>query len=96
MSFTLGIDYGTNSVRALVVRCRNGKEFGRAVFNYTRGSLGDILFTTRPPADIMTPLRRRDGDQRLIFVSPVTTSIVQGAGSGRVIVPLPISTGIQR
>ena len=43
MSFTLGIDYGTNSVRALVVRCRDGKEFGSAVFNYPSGSQGVLL-----------------------------------------------------
>jgi L-ribulokinase len=43
MAFTLGIDYGTNSVRALVVRCRDGKEFGSAVFNYPSGSQGILL-----------------------------------------------------
>ena len=42
-SFTLGIDYGTNSVRALVVRCHDGKEFGSAVFNYPSGSQGILL-----------------------------------------------------
>lgn len=43
MAFTLGIDYGTNSVRALVVRCRDGKEFGSAVFNYPSGSQGILI-----------------------------------------------------
>ncbi len=42
-SFTLGIDYGTNSVRALVVRCHDGKEFGSTVFNYPSGSQGILL-----------------------------------------------------
>jgi len=28
MKCSLGIDYGTNSVRALVVRCDNGEELG--------------------------------------------------------------------
>lgn len=43
MSFTLGIDYGTNSVRALVVRTRDGKEFGSAVVNYPSGHQGILL-----------------------------------------------------
>ena len=43
MSFTLGIDYGTNSVRALVVRTRDGKEYGSAVVNYPGGHQGILL-----------------------------------------------------
>jgi len=41
--FTLGIDYGTNSVRALVVRCADGAELGSAVFNYPSGHQGVLL-----------------------------------------------------
>lgn len=42
-AFTLGIDYGTNSVRALVVRCHDGAEFGSAIFPYQRGHQGVIV-----------------------------------------------------
>jgi L-ribulokinase len=41
--FTLGIDYGTNSVRALVVRCTDGAEFGSSVVNYPSGRQGVLL-----------------------------------------------------
>jgi L-ribulokinase len=41
--FTIGIDYGSNSVRALVVRCNDGKEFGSAVYNYPSGTEGILL-----------------------------------------------------
>ncbi|MFZ5495685.1 MAG: ribulokinase [Verrucomicrobiota bacterium] len=41
--FTLGIDYGTNSVRALVVRCKDGREFGSCVVNYPSGHQGVLL-----------------------------------------------------
>jgi L-ribulokinase len=41
--FTLGIDFGTNSVRALVVRCADGMEFGSAVVNYPSGHQGVLL-----------------------------------------------------
>lgn len=43
MAFTLGIDYGTNSVRALIVDTRNGAEFGVGVFNYPSGHQGVLL-----------------------------------------------------
>jgi L-ribulokinase len=41
--FTLGLDYGTNSVRALVVRCADGLELGSAVVNYPSGQQGVLL-----------------------------------------------------
>ncbi len=43
MSFTLGIDYGTNSVRALIVRCKDGAELGSCVVNYHSGHQGILL-----------------------------------------------------
>ena len=41
--FTLGIDYGTNSVRALVVRCADGTELGSCVVPYPSGQEGVLL-----------------------------------------------------
>ncbi|MCC7374643.1 MAG: ribulokinase [Verrucomicrobiales bacterium] len=41
--YTLGLDYGTNSVRALVVDARNGREVGTAVWNYELGDHGVLL-----------------------------------------------------
>jgi L-ribulokinase len=40
MAFTLGIDYGTNSVRAIVVDCANGLEAGSCVVEYPSGEHG--------------------------------------------------------
>ena len=41
--FTLGVDFGTNSVRALVVRCSDGAEFGSRVVDYPSGAQGVLL-----------------------------------------------------
>jgi L-ribulokinase len=41
--FTLGLDFGTNSVRALVVRCSDGAEYGSRVVDYPSGSQGVLL-----------------------------------------------------
>ena len=43
MSFTLGVDFGTNSVRALVVRCADGAELGSCVVDYPSGRQGILL-----------------------------------------------------
>lgn len=42
-SYTLGLDYGTNSVRALIVNTANGQEVGTAVWNYAHGTAGVLL-----------------------------------------------------
>jgi L-ribulokinase len=42
-TFTLGLDYGTNSVRCLVVRCADGREVGTCVVNYPSGRQGVLL-----------------------------------------------------
>jgi len=41
--FTLGLDFGTNSVRALVVRCTDGAEYGSRVVDYSSGAQGVLL-----------------------------------------------------
>jgi L-ribulokinase len=41
--YAIGLDYGTNSVRALVVDTAHGREVGTAVWNYEHGTQGVIL-----------------------------------------------------
>jgi L-ribulokinase len=41
--YTVGLDYGTNSVRALIVDVANGAEIASAVWNYAHGTQGVIL-----------------------------------------------------
>ncbi len=42
-AFTIGVDYGTNSVRAIVVDCKDGRELAAHVFEYPTGRQGIIL-----------------------------------------------------
>src|SRR5271166_4820906 len=57
--FTLGVDFGTNSVRALVVRCSDGAEYGSQVVDYPSGAQGvlldpmDGLLARQHPADYL-------------------------------------------
>ena len=41
--YTVGLDYGTNSVRSLIVNAANGREIATAVWNYAHGTEGVIL-----------------------------------------------------
>jgi L-ribulokinase len=41
--YTIGLDYGTNSVRCLIVNVANGAEVGTAVWTYSHGTAGVIL-----------------------------------------------------
>ena len=64
MEYALGIDFGTNSVRALVVRCRDGAEAGSCVVDYPGGEQGILLDRTdhnlarQDPADILFGLEK--------------------------------------
>jgi L-ribulokinase len=41
--YSIGLDYGTNSVRCLIVNVANGAEIGGAVWDYEHGEQGVIL-----------------------------------------------------
>jgi L-ribulokinase len=43
MPYTIGLDYGTNSVRCVIVDITNGAEIGTAVYNYPTGQAGIII-----------------------------------------------------
>jgi len=58
-AYTIGLDYGTNSVRTLIVNTANGREVATAVWNYTHGTEGVILsrdpnLARQHPADYVT------------------------------------------
>ena len=42
-TYTIGLDYGTNSVRSLIVNTANGKEIASAIWGYEHGDAGVIL-----------------------------------------------------
>jgi len=47
-AYTIGLDFGTNSVRALVVDVRNGREVGSCVWNYEQGRAGIVVDSANP------------------------------------------------
>lgn len=47
-SFAVGVDYGTNSARALIVDIASGREIATSVFNYPSGEAGVMLHAKDP------------------------------------------------
>jgi len=57
--YSIGLDYGTNTVRCLIVDASNGREVGTAVWEYAHGTHGVILsrdpnLARQHPADYVT------------------------------------------
>lgn len=62
-AFTIGVDFGTNSVRAIVVSVGDGRTLGESVFDYPSGDQGVLLhpkdahLARQNPADYIEGLR---------------------------------------
>lgn len=59
--YSIGVDYGTNSVRALVVRLSDGRECGTCVFPYPSGTDGILLDPADPQLARQSPSDYVDG-----------------------------------
>lgn len=73
--YALGVDYGTNSVRALIVDCADGREVSTHVFNFPSGTDGVILDERDPNL-----ARQHPGDWERGFVETVR-AVVASAGA---------------
>lgn len=102
MQCTLGIDYGTNSVRALVVRVTDGRELGSCVVKYPSGREGvlldtkDHLLARQHPGDYLACLAKsvraalaQAGKTRGFSPGDVVGIGVDSTGSS----PIPVDAG---
>ena len=58
--YSIGIDYGTSSVRSIVVNCENGQIIGSSVFEYSHGENG-VITDDDPNLSRQHPLDYIDG-----------------------------------
>lgn len=72
-SVSLGLDFGTNSVRALLVDVRTGEEIASAVQDYRRGQAGVLLDPQDPN------LARQDPREYVTGVEAVTRKVLAEA-----------------
>jgi L-ribulokinase len=94
--YALGVDYGTNSVRALIVDVTTGEEVGTAVANYPSGDQGILLDPRDPNLARQHPGDYLEGFKSCVREALATSNIdpsniigigVDGTGS----TPLPIN-----
>jgi len=64
--FAIGLDYGTNSVRALIVDVRTGEEVGTAVYQYPSGDKGVLLDPKNPNLARQNPADYVEGFYRCV------------------------------
>ncbi|MCA9234153.1 MAG: ribulokinase [Planctomycetales bacterium] len=74
--YAIGVDYGTNSVRALVVDVATGAEIGTAVYDYPSGDAGILLDPSDPHL-----ARQHPGDYINGFVASVAAAVQQAAAT---------------
>lgn len=72
--YSIGVDYGTNSCRALVVDVRDGREIATAVFDYPSGDHGVILDRKDPHLARQNPRDYIDG-----FVATVRDALAKAS-----------------
>ena len=73
----IGIDYGTNSVRAVVVDCETGEEIGAAVWDYEHGQDGIVVDPSDPNL-----ARQHPADYVKGLEEAVTGAMKQAAAAG--------------
>ena len=64
--YAIGLDYGTNSCRSLLVDLADGSELGSTVFNYPSGELGIITDPSDPNVARQNPQDYIDGLEAII------------------------------
>ncbi|MCX6851828.1 MAG: ribulokinase [Verrucomicrobia bacterium] len=64
--YSLGIDYGTNSCRSLLIDLDNGAEIGSTVFNYPSGEMGILLDPKDPHVARQNPQDYLDGLEAVV------------------------------
>ena len=76
--FAIGVDYGTNSARALVVDIADGAEIAAQVYDYRRGDAGVLLDPSEPNLARQSPADYIEGF--LTAVAGAVTKAKQTAG----------------
>ena len=75
MKYALGLDFGTNSVRAIVVQTSDGATVGSSVFNYPHGDMGVVTDPRDPHL-----ARQHPADYIAGIEATVTEALAQAGG----------------
>jgi L-ribulokinase len=84
-TFAIGVDYGTNSVRAIVVDTGSGEEIATATFAYKHGTEGVVLSDKDPNLARQHPRDYLDGFERSVAEAVRLASTKPGFHPDRVV-----------
>ena len=84
-SFAIGVDYGTNSVRALVVDIADGREVATHVYDYPSGEAGVILDPPGPHTARQNPADYIEGFYCSVGCAVQAAAAIAGFSPDRVI-----------
>ncbi|MCP5557017.1 MAG: ribulokinase [Verrucomicrobiaceae bacterium] len=90
--YALGIDYGTNSCRSLLVDLSNGAEVGSTVFNYPSGEMGILLDPSDPHVARQNPRDYLAGLEAVITGALSQAAAAVSGFSGDQVVGIGIDT----
>jgi L-ribulokinase len=83
--YAIGIDYGTNSVRALVVDVSDGREVGSCVWGYETGEAGVIVDSSNPDLARQSPADYLKGLEASVRGALREASAVKGFSAAAVV-----------
>lgn len=84
-AFTIGLDYGSNSVRCVVVDVRDGRELGVSVWDYPSGRAGVLTDPTNPHVARQNPMDFVDGLRHTVPPALAAAAARRGFRADRVI-----------
>ena len=84
-AYALGLDYGTNSVRALIVDTQTGAEVGTGVFDYPSGQAGILLDPADPNLARQNPQDYLDGLEGAVRAALADAAGAEGFSPDRVV-----------
>jgi len=90
--YSIGLDYGTNSCRALVVNLESGAELGSAIFPYPSGEMGILTDPTDPNVARQNPQDYLDGSVSIIRGAITETEKVDAKFSADKVVGIGVDT----
>jgi L-ribulokinase len=83
--YTVGLDFGTNSVRTLIVDTKNGQEAATAVWNYAHGKDGVVVDARDPSLARQHPADYLDGIVRTVRQALKQAAKIRGFSAEQVI-----------
>ncbi len=101
-SYTIGLDYGTNSVRALVVRVSDGAAMGTGIADYPSGDQGILLDATDHNLARQNPADYLDGLEAAVAAALAEAAGDPGFAASRLVgigvdstgsCPIPVDAG---